>query len=843
LSKQATVNADNKMSGPKQKHALTLLFPLMRAFAVALPGAGVRGATAIAAAQPEYTALLKEIDRLHFTWIRLRFNTRRGILRQRSGSAAAMSLTKFGLLNLILPTLLLTLVLAVDHLPATWGERFRIPVVHVNTTVLLNVAAVIAQVCVVIAGLYYAAMSVVLSNAYRQTGEALYALVNEYPYNGLFLRASIWIAVYALEVIGVATFGITGGIWTTVALLGIASIDLLAFLQAGRRAFDLFNPRHLLSAVSTKLQLEVEAVERGSGETKEEQDVHRRQATLYLDALSDVSRLCSKEDGSTVDVVCTCTGLLAWYGQRRSRIDPDSLWFERSSHYQSWFEADYLDVDLSLRTGRELDESHIDRSWLERRLVAILSPALETTLRRYRLSELQEVLLGAFTAVQSLANVYAFEELAAIVAPMATRLLQTQSSDARVEGLEYRLGFGAAQLLTFAALGFVYRIKDLTSRDIHRFMNGAINQPMFPEVHEMRLEFENGWKLEKAAEGRLVTTKAFARAVLSTEFMSRILGFGRSLASFAREQFGINPQQDAQSLRTAGYLAGFFEVVTKLHLVAEEIRSLEERICQPAQSEETPLRSEPLRSLDAEIIALRTDALASLATVALDFVGVDLKDDVPKFTEAAYHRLAMYLYDAIAAGDDVGVTALVAPLFRLAQAIVTSSLSDPANRQLVGTFIAADMFELCAYAMVYDRLSRGTPPTWPILRDALENTLAQSCEALRVYAVLASAGADILQAPHRSMQRHEWSMRLNDRLRERGILGYRYGMEPRADDVETSGDWLLDALVSTTEPRFDLLTVFYAVYLLDQHPEALSERDEDTRLLHDLVRQNEPIER
>jgi hypothetical protein len=278
-------------------------------------------------------------------------------------------------------------------------------------------------------------------------------------------------------------------------------------------------------------------------------------------------------------------------------------------------------------------------------------------------------------------------------------------------------------------------------------------------------------------------------------------------------------------------------------LLAEEIRSLGERICPRVQPEETLQLSEPLSGLDAAIMSLRTDALASLGTVALDFVAVDLDDDVPRFTEAAYHRLAMYLYDAIAAGDELGVTALVAPLFRLAQAIVTNSVNDPSNLQRVGTFIAADMFELCAYAMVYDRLSRETTPTWPILRDALENALAQSCEPFGAYAVLASAGADILQAPHRSLHRHEWAMRLNDRLRERGILGYRYGMEPRAGDGETSDDWLLDALVSTTEPRFDLLTVFYALYLLDQHPEALPERDEDTRLLHNLKRQNESVER
>lgn len=815
-----------------------------------LPRAGVSGAMAIAAAQPEYTALLKELDRLRFTWIRLRFNARREALRQHSGSAAALSLAKFSALNLLLPTALLALALTVDHFPATWGERFHIPVLHVDTTALLNVAAVIAQVCVVIAGLYYAAMSVVLSNAYRQTDEALYALVNEYPYNGLFLRASIWIAVYALEVIGVATFGVIGGAWTAIALLGLASLDLLAFLQAGRRAFDLFNPRHLLSTVAAKLQLEIEAVERGSGEAMEEQDVHRRQATLYLDALSNVSRLCSTEDGSTVDVVRTCTRLLAWYGQRRSRIAPESLWFEHLRHYQSWFEADYLDIELSLRTGRELDELHIDRSWFERRLVAILSPALETTLRRYRLSELQEVLLGAFSAVQSLANVYAFEEVATIVAPMVARLLRTRSNDASVAGLEYRLGFGAAQLLTFAALGFVYRIKDLTDADIDAFIGGAVNQPMFPEVHEIRLEFENGWKLEKAAEGRLITTKAFAKAVLSAEFMFYVVGFGRSLASFAREQFeSVDLQADAPSLRAAGYLSGFFEVATKLQLAAEEIRSLAERICQPELPDETSRLSETFGSLDAAILSLRTDALASLGTTVFDFVGTDLDDDVPRFTEAAYHRIAMYLYDAVAAGDEPVVAELASPLFRLAQSIVANSFNDPARIQRVGTFIAADVFELCAYAMVYDRLSGGTTRTWPILREALESTLGQSSETVRAYAVLASAGADILQTPHRSIQRHEWSMRLNDRLRERGILGYRYGMEPRASEGETSGDWLLDALVSTTEPRFDLLTVFYALYLLDQYPEALPEPDEDTRLLHSsapqdesLVPQNESVE-
>lgn len=800
----------------EEKSVFVSAFVVARAFVRALWGNSRRHAFAVVASKPEYWVLAGKIGRWRFQYVKASFESRLRIRKWRAGTRAIAALGQAALRNAVAPTLALVTALLLDRVSPNTAALLHLPLVNVSEPTVEALAAAVLQVCVVLVGLYYAAISIVISTVYKTTSEALYDLINESAPGAAFMNASMALAVFAAEVLSARALNIVIGSFTIYVLIVLVVLDVLAFVRVGKLGFALFNPRHLLPLLMYKMQDEIEAVTPpapGSG-TPEEQDTRRRQSSRFLDALSDIGSLCSIDGGSTIEVVGSCCGLLQFYGECRGRIDPESRWFERSHRFKNWFQADPIDVMLALNAAREVHaEEAIDNSWFERRVLEVLRAALDRTMRRYRIQEIELALGPCVTAVASLARAFATDEVETFVSSVGRALREPSENAVQLQSLEYRIGYNTAGLVTSGLLGLILRIKDIRASDIRGFVKGDRSLPMFGDAYSLLKEFNVGIKLEVAAEGSRITPAFYVEAFLAEQFMTSTAAMTGRLLSLGEAELESAlsvPAQSTNVIRRIGVLSGFVETCEKYQVLISELEGLSTRLRPANLLPEVRWKDDYKGDVRVRALAMLRRTLVALAEMVRPLVDEKIEDGVPNFVEATYQRLAWVVNWEIDEGNAAAIAELVGPYLAVAQAMI-SSQRDIERFQRWAPWIAADLFELGGYAIIVDRLFPDRPNVWPTYEAALDLIFSQ-VEVLRGYTALAKFGTNILNDTRRSMVRQSWKQSVDQKLRERGILDRDY---PPYRQVRT-GDTLLDSLAGSLTPSFDLFDVFCAVYVLER---------------------------
>lgn len=243
-------------------------------------------------------------------------------------------------------------------------------------------------------GLYFAAVSFVVSTRYvtvpsnvrelilkERTGAAYTQLVS------ILVAASVLLLAFGYE--GYRPPLLTVAV---VALLGVGSV--IGFVSVGQRVFQLLSLEELAQPILLDL---VGWTEQAIGPTmgKEFQDYQRRQVVEAIDTYEEVLALAAATSEPPRQLARLARGLIRlWraYSYLKPRIKSDSWWFERQLVHPSWWLTDDTQVGLALNTGTGLrPKEEPDYSWVEKRLVDLLVPAVASLAEKGDVSALHDV--------------------------------------------------------------------------------------------------------------------------------------------------------------------------------------------------------------------------------------------------------------------------------------------------------------------------------------------------------------------------------------------------------------------------------------------------------------------
>ena len=256
-----------------------------------------------------------------------------------------------------------------------------------NSHTALTVA--IAQIAGTFLGLYFTAISLVLSTKYADAPDELRELIAEEKIGNSYIRLVAILAVYSLFLLFVQTCGFNWGALPLLPLFVMSTGVVLNFVPLGMRTFRFFEP----TALASHLTLDFRESVRGASpkgfrwSDASYQDYYRRRVKRVILLWEQVAQQTRHRPTSSADDVATIGAVildwLSFYASYKNSIPANSKWFEERYSSKDWLWASSTELGMALNTNTPLQpNTEPDAMWIERKLVQLLVDVLEYLIRQ-----------------------------------------------------------------------------------------------------------------------------------------------------------------------------------------------------------------------------------------------------------------------------------------------------------------------------------------------------------------------------------------------------------------------------------------------------------------------------
>lgn len=711
----------------------------------------------------------------------------------------------------------------------------------------------VVQIAAVFLGLYYTAVSVIVSSSYRDVpGGVRRRILSEHA--GTFYQDTVAFAgATALVMNAGVVMGWDPG-WINFGVLVLLSVaSMFAFVVLGVRLFEFFDPATLARTLTHDIfEKARSATPRGYrwGEVSF-QDWYRRQAAEDLKVLRHVVSLAGAEElraGESLKIVADhILRLFSSYTQITPDIPVESHWFQRMPQHPSWLTADHTRLSMAIRTETGLGAKLVpDHLWVESELLAGIRDTLHALLHRREYEGVAQVASRAKNLVLLLAARFQMTQAVRLHRVLATLAAEEMR---RADGvtLESRADYsraGAIELLSMGpvqlVLGVLQAVEGLTPHSIRQFAaasaveypDAPIRRPVPEVVREELGKLRAAIDFERAAEGRRVTPTWFLAHHLGRSYTTYLVQVLPSLVDEAESTY-LEPARALwrEAPATIVVLAAQrgLEACNKLQVHLERMASRHQDLLVLQHSVDTNdawpvLELEPIL---LRVASLREELLALLARLATRLRGDVPTGESPDDLGYAYTALTEASFEALVEGRWTLFERIFPSTVHLAFQAHDRLLSETKDfsteyRISAPVNILADPIELSGYALLLAELEGGS--AWSTAKRVWDQILgghddpAALINLLMVRWKIARSSSSWVMHP-RAMQRMAWDQVVENRLQNLGLLDERRGYYRRGMAKAAPASPLVRAFLHTHGYRSSAGDLFLAEYLLAR-PEA-----------------------
>lgn len=748
-----------------------------------------------------------------------RFFITKEYFRARRESAAAHRILLSGILKpLFLATAIICLLEFVEHSvllygPSLWRfipDRVRQwvsgfdQIISRDADTYVTFFATFAGVAGAFLALYFTAVSVVVSTVYARVQGDVRSIVLRDKVSNAYVSLVAMLGAASTVLLAALALGRLPGVSNLIfgALLGLASF--YSFVELGSRIFYFFDPTRLVGYLTSDLVRWVQsATSRGYRWGNGAFQAHyQKQADAVLATYRNIVLLANREEhlqsDALVGLAQRAFSLLSFYGEEKSSIPSDSLWFRRTHRHKSWLTTSVTETFTALNTGTSLRPEIVpDLMWFESEIEETVAYTLDKLLSR---KDLQGVYAFSDAAQRTLYNLsanFAVDEALHLFRTLAPPL-RAQSHSAELTGAEteddlLKLNF-ALGLTDIHALGFIQILLGLANRldklpvdllsrkvaEIKWQKPESIYQTGLPrsvieqmEVLRKHLDFEH------QVEGRLITPLWYQQqvvAIASIRFIERacselLTEFEKSMAAEAESLV-----KEKRSIFAAQLIERGLEGCNKFAYHFTALEKYVEALSGQRKAEDRPCPTIDWESHARRIVKVRERLLMALARATLDLARLPKTNKLPDYFGHAYAYISDECYRLLAEGDADRFGRLF-PLFFHAGLIARDQLTeasltpDPMANFGYSVQPIIDVVDISGYAYLYTELDgkdfRGAVnKVWDSYLDAAPDKE----EAARFICLNVTHKESLFLMFPRDRARAVWEEDFEDRLKRLGLL-------------------------------------------------------------------------
>jgi len=439
-----------------------------------------------------------------------------------------------------------------------------------STVALLST---LVQVAGVFLGLYFTAVSIIVSTVYVRVSPEIRHLLTREKVGNLYLRSIALLGAVALLLLAQSISGLTPATLNLFLVIILGLYAIYGFVVIGFRAFVFFDP----SALAGYLRQDIgrwitSATPRGIGWQDQSFQAHyQKSAEHTLATFESIVVLATDQEHlrkqSLIDLGRSVLALWQYYSEFKITIPTSSLWFKRMPKHKDWLTTDFSQTSLHLQTGTSLEPEMVpDHDWVERSIGRMLSQILDTYLSQNDLANAADLMnsigetLGIVTRNLSInESLDCFRILSPTVIRQVRKLdRKIDASDNSIREIGQVLGLMDLYLIGLINVLITFSesldarwasfSETITRIKWHHF--GSIYaSPMPRPVVERLEELHSGLTFEKKVEGHVVSPLWYQQQLAA-------LGFARFIeTSVSRlvQELEACFSENAQSLESEGY--------------------------------------------------------------------------------------------------------------------------------------------------------------------------------------------------------------------------------------------------------------------------------------------------
>ena len=663
--------------------------------------------------------------------------------------------------------------------------RYLLPSIVLNGKIdhpLTGFVPIAVQVSASLLGFYLASVGIVLGTSYHDVSVDVRSLVlsnvrTKWQLKTIGAAIGIGLALLLLHPLVAITFG-----YMTVSIyVVLVAFSGWAFIQLAFGAFHLFNPTELAKEPLRELYRVVTQLDSRHllhDDTTLAATARRANGDLHVlaELVNLIGRRTLVDQGALARTVQHLLRLIELFAEKKHLLVPTSGWFFTEHVYPKWVESDPSMMLIALQTSTHLDpkqEPVVD--WFERQSAELAAAALRACVDANDQDSALIITRSATLTAARLAQQFRIDD-AIMIAEVVRDACWTGQSDneaARTVAAE------PPWLLTNILLGWEHALNswpkeveiavEKSDRHLHKAPVVSTRGPK--RVWEAAQRLHNEIKAELAIEGHRLTPDWYLKSALADECIQAISENVDQLPDLLKSF--TNPTYRPQSSKVEVAIAlQSLQTVQKAKLLAETIPnavvSLEQlTLGQDKQSHEGLLDS---------VRTIETPLLVRIANAITELCPQRSSSEPDMFGEALF-TLKYHLEQEIAIGktndlQDRFEQAILAT-FKMHRHIM-SNYQSSIYRVNVSVFDSIiDLLELSGLSLVYevlrdDESSNRVCQAWESWLEKDGRTMAPA-----ILSVLDIADG-VLSSSHISILRHQWNLRLSDKIREAGYARPEY---------------------------------------------------------------------
>lgn len=384
----------------------------------------------------------------------------------------------------------------------------------------------VVQVTALFLGLYYTAVSVIVSTSYKDVPGGVRRRILTEQAGNFYINLVAFTGAVALLMDGLLVGGWNPG-WLNLGILVLCSVgSALAFVVLGVRLFNFFDPATIAQACVKDIVTHARsATSQGyrSGDPSF-QHWYRKRAEDDLTILHGIVVLAASVRGRARESLKTALDhivvLLTIYARLVPHIPTSSLWFGQRAQHPSWFSSGYTELSTAIRTNTGLPWKRVpDHFWLEQKLLESVSSGLNELLANREYDLVVSLTNTILHNIEGFASRYQFEH-----AIRLTRLLTVFAREERMRVGDPDAGPNRAIAIEALATGPIHlvlglsqalqsfspaAIKELALRTAREPVGAPIDYPVPTQVRKEIDRVRAAWDFERSAEGSGITPAWF----------------------------------------------------------------------------------------------------------------------------------------------------------------------------------------------------------------------------------------------------------------------------------------------------------------------------------------------
>ena len=262
--------------------------------------------------------------------------------------------------------------------------------VSLDRNIYIQMLVTIPSVIGIFIGLYFTAVSSVLSDAYKLVPtDKLRILVLEHAVKNGYINSVAFLIALSLFLLGFSAISDRPIHLAVPILVLMTCIAVFAFIKLFVNMFKLSDPTTLFEPLYFDLRkwIKFATVDGKRWRNSNFQEYYRRQAHDRIATMLAIAKMSSDSKELRVEsfprMLRKLLVTVDTYFDNKRLIPSESNWYSKKREQKQWYLADSVDLDISAQTGAMLNPNEVpDNTWFEDSILNVFHDALTYDLER-----------------------------------------------------------------------------------------------------------------------------------------------------------------------------------------------------------------------------------------------------------------------------------------------------------------------------------------------------------------------------------------------------------------------------------------------------------------------------